>query len=166
MADPMRFICDEQLGKLSRWLRIIGQDVEYQKQIDDNELISKAAEENRMILTRDTKLRDNSLKTKIILLEENYPALQLREVVSLFSDKIDINIFSRCVVCNGQIKKVEKSLVEGKVPPFVFLTQKHFTMCVSCGKYYWKATHKEKVESQLKDILGKLYKPETKKESK
>jgi uncharacterized protein len=164
MVRPIRFLCDEQLGKLSRWLRVIGLDSEYKKKIEDDELVLRGTKEERVILTRDTRLKEKFQGPKIILLEENYPALQLKEVVSLFSDRISIKVFSRCVACNGEIKKVEKSALEGKVPPFVFRTQKSFTMCESCGKYYWKATHKERVESQLLDILGELYKPEIEKE--
>lgn len=158
MAEQgIKFICDEQLGKLSRWLRIIGLDAEYKREIEDHELLARADSEGRVVLTRDRGLEKRSSGTRVICLLENYPALQLREVVELFGDKISIRVFSRCVACNGEVEPVGKDEVEGEVPPFVFATQDKFTRCLKCGRTYWKATHRDRVEVQLRDVLGELY---------
>jgi len=153
----VNFFCDEQLGKLNRWLRIIGQDSVWEREIDDDELLKRARDEGRTVLTRDTRLARKADDVEVICLDANYPAHQLREVVELFRDKIEIRVFSRCVECNGTLEAIAKSLVEGKVPPFVFKTQEKFTMCKNCGKLYWQATHRERIDVQLKDILGEMY---------
>ncbi len=155
--EPTKFFCDEQLGKLARWLRIIGQDTGYQRDIKDRELISRARAEARIILTRDTRLAEKAPDAPVVVLCENYPARQLREVVELFKDRIEIRVFTRCAVCNGEIEEVGKKEVEGKVPPFVYATQENFTRCRSCGRIYWKATHRDRVETQLREVLGELY---------
>jgi uncharacterized protein with PIN domain len=156
-TEPVKFFCDEQLGKLSRWLRIIGQDSVWEREIGDDELLKRAREEGRIVLTRDTRLHLKAGDVEVVLLDANYPAHQLREVVERFRDGIEIRVFSRCVACNSDIEDIDKSEVEGKVPPFVFKTQERFTRCRGCGKIYWQATHRERVEVQLRDILGEIY---------
>ena len=152
--ETIKFFCDDQLGKLCRWLRIIGQDAVYEREIADDELVARARAQGRIILTRDTRLAAKAPGAEVVLLNENYPALQLREVAQLFRDRIEISVFSRCVACNGEIEAVAKEEVREKVPPFVFSTQEKFTRCRSCGKIYWQATHRERVDRTLCDVLA------------
>jgi len=153
------FICDDQLGKLARWLRIIGQDVYYQNRIANEELISIAERESRLVLTRDLRLSktlaQKSLPHYIVM--ENYPAHQLKEVVALFQDRIKIRVFSRCADCNVALEPASKESVADQVPPFVFRTQSQFRRCPQCGRIFWAGTHRGKVDAQLKSILGDLY---------
>ena len=153
----MRFLADEQLGRLSRWLKIVGQDVVYKNRWADEELIGRARAEARIILTRDSHLSEKAAEVPLYWVRENYPALQLREVVGHFQDRLRLEIFSRCVECNVPLLEIAKSQVEGKVPPFVWKTQTEYRTCPSCGKIFWSATHRQRIEVQLKDILGELY---------
>jgi len=153
----MLFIADEQLGRLSRWLKILGQDVIYRNRWPDQELLSQARAEGRIILTRDSHLQEKAGDLPLFLVRENYPAQQLREVVSYFQGELRIEIFSRCVECNVPLRDIAKEEVEGKVPPFVWKTQTEYRTCPSCGKIFWSATHRERIEVQLKDILGELH---------
>jgi hypothetical protein len=154
METGPRFFCDEQLGKLARWLRIIGQDTLYERQIADADLIARARAEGRIVLTRDRRLPERAAGVEIIVLAENYPALQLREVARLFAGRMSIRVFSRCVACNGEIEPVAKAGLEGQVPPFVFATQNEFTRCRDCGRVYWQATHRARVDHILGDLIG------------
>lgn len=154
---PLLFLADEQLGRLSRWLKILGQDVIYRNRWPDLELLSQARTEARIILTRDSHLSEKAADLPLYLVRENYPALQLREVVGHFQDRLRIEIFSRCVECNVPLLDIPRSQVEGQVPPFVWKTQTEYRTCPSCGKVFWSATHRERIEVQLKDILGELY---------
>jgi hypothetical protein len=154
---PLRFIADEQLGRLSRWLKIVGQDVIYRNRWPDEELLSRARAEGRIILTRDSHLPAKAEGLSLYWVRENYPARQLREVVSRFRDQIRIEVFSRCVECNVPLHDIARPEVEGKVPPFVWKTQTEYRACPACGKIFWSATHRERIEVQLQDILGELY---------
>jgi len=156
-SGPLKFFLDEQLGKLARWLRILGQDASYRKQIEDDELIAAARDEGRTILTRDTRLPERAEDVKVDVLEQNYPALQLREVVEKYRDRMKIRLLTRCPVCNVPVRPVGKAEVEDRVPPFVYKTQENFTECPECKRVYWKATHRDRIELQLRDILGPLY---------
>ena len=154
-----KFICDDMLGELARWLRIIGSDVFYRNRLANDELIDIAAREGRIVLTRDLKLGrvlfDHGLPYYLVI--ENYPALQLREVVAHYSDRIRIRVFSRCTECNLVLEPVAKPAVEARVPPFVFQTQTNFRECPNCKKVYWAATHRAHVDEQLKYLLGEMY---------
>jgi len=157
VEGTIKFILDEQLGKLARWLRIIGQDAEYQRQVSDDELLARARSQGRVVLTRDRSLAERAAGVTVICLAANYPAWQLREVVERFKERIKIRVFSRCVACNGEVEAVDKDEVRDQVPAFVFATQEQFTRCRRCGKIYGKATHRDRVEVQLKEVLGELY---------
>jgi len=155
--NPPKFFCDEQLGKLARWLRIIGQDAAFERKINDRDLIEKARAEGRIVLTRDRKLPALDASIEVHVLAENYPAHQLREVVELFRERIEIRVFSRCAVCNHGVEAAGREEVKDLVPDFVYRTQERFTRCPVCGRIYWRATHQGRVEIQLRDILGDLY---------
>jgi uncharacterized protein with PIN domain len=153
-VSGIRFICDEQLGKLARWLRILGQDVIYRNYFPDEELIASAEQEGRVVLTRDSHLEDKSGLVRVYLVQENYPYHQIREVVDRFHEDMILEPFSRCADCNVVLKDIPKSKVAGKVPPFVFKTQNVFRTCPSCGRIFWSATHLKHIQTQLRDILG------------
>jgi uncharacterized protein len=157
MADGPKFYCDEQLGKLARWLRIIGQDTAFARDIADDELLRRARAELRIVLTRDTRLAARADGVEVVWLTENYPFHQLREVVELFAGRLVIRVFSRCPDCNGEVEAVAKDAVRDLVPPFVFMSQERFTRCRSCGKIYWQATHHARIDLQLRQVLGEHY---------
>jgi len=159
-SEPaIKFLCDDMLGKLGRWLRIIGQDVFYRNRIDNRELIEIAKRESRLVLTRDLRLVKTLAEERLphSLVEENYPAHQLKEVVEKFQDRIRIRVFSRCADCNLELKAVDKEEVKDKIPPFVLKTQTYFRQCPHCQRVFWAATHRAQVDKQLKYVLGELY---------
>ena len=139
----MKFICDDNLGKLARWLRILGYDTLFSLDIEDTELVSTALKENRLIISRDNELRRfKSAQKKLLLLSSTQPLEQLKQVLK----KVNLtpeekNLFTRCLLCNQPLVPIPKSEVEKKVPTFVFKTQENFVYCSSCSKLYWAGTH-------------------------
>ncbi|MGQ9628784.1 MAG: Mut7-C RNAse domain-containing protein [bacterium] len=152
----MKFIADSMLGRLARWLRIIGCDVEYCANITDEELIRRAREDERTILTRDTLLaRRKAAQPCLLIRSEDHP-MQLREVVDRFSLDPYSEALTRCVKCNHKLKALPKGSAQGKVPPYVYATQEKFSICPRCGKIFWNATHIDKIMKKL----GRIF-PET-----
>jgi uncharacterized protein with PIN domain len=147
----MKFICDDNLGKLAKWLRTLGHDTLFYLDIEDTELVSKALKENRMILSRDTELkRFKSAEKNLFLLSSNQPLEQLRQVLNEFKLKLEgKNLFTRCLVCNQVLVSVPKKEVENKVPPFVFKTQESFVYCPKCDKLYWAGTHVKNLKKKI-----------------
>ena len=151
----MKFIADAMLGKLARWMRIMGCDVEYEPVIDDSEIVERAQENRRIILTRDTLLikRKKARDNHFFVSGDSYKD-QIRQVVQHFGLDPFKLILTRCLVCNVLLRPVEKSHVQKKVPPYVFQSQDRFETCPSCNRIYWPATHRDEMVRQLKDILS------------
>lgn len=149
-----RFIADTMLGKLVKWLRLLGCDVEYFPQIPDAELVERADRSGRVILTRDTLLirRRKAIGNHFFVRGDSYKD-QLRQVVSAFAIDPASPLLTRCLRCNEPLDEIEKSAVELRVPPYVYMTQEAFVTCPSCRRIYWRGTHREAVEKQLKEIL-------------
>src|SRR5215471_2949230 len=94
------FIADVMVGKLARWLRVLGFDVAYSNTYEDDEIVRVAASENRIILTRDTGLAARKLDSQCLFIESGDYKEQIRQVLSSFSLK-DFKVFSRCLECNA-----------------------------------------------------------------
>jgi hypothetical protein len=157
----MKFIADSMLGRLAKWLRLIGYDTLYYPHIQDSRLLRIAREEDRIILTRDTRLVKVRGLKKILLLRENDTFDQLRKVITTFNlipyDKVYKSearyITGRCSLCNHVLKEVSKEEAKGRVPEYVYLTVETFKYCPDCDKFYWKGTHQEKLQKKLSEIL-------------
>jgi uncharacterized protein with PIN domain len=157
----MKFIADAMLGRLARWLRLLGYDTSYYPHIDDSFLLRLAREEKRILLTRDTRLVKVRGLPDFLLLHENDSFEQLRTVISTFdlTGDIEARIFdgdtflSRCAVCNTLLQEKSKEESKSHVPEYVFQTCRIFKYCPECNKYYWKGTHPMRLQKKLKEIL-------------
>ncbi|MDD3399005.1 MAG: Mut7-C RNAse domain-containing protein [Candidatus Methanomethylophilaceae archaeon] len=146
----MRFICDEMFGSLARWLRIMGHDVLYLRDVDDDAIIDAAHRQDRFILTRDKDL--NRRYPRSLYINENDLEKQLRAVMdSLNLESHPEN--SRCTVCNGKLSKVHSAEVQDMVPPFTLQNQDEFFLCQECGKVFWKGSHWQQIESFLDAVM-------------
>ncbi|MGE5894171.1 MAG: Mut7-C RNAse domain-containing protein [bacterium] len=149
----MKFIADAMLGKLAKWMRVLGYDVEYFSRISDEELIERAEESGRMILTRDTLLsKRRKVRGNHFFIRGDHYRDQLRQVLGRFPLTTQTGIFSRCLVCNEPLQPVDREEAHEKVPPYVYETQDEFETCPSCGRIYWSATHVEEMEKQLRKM--------------
>lgn len=150
----MRFIVDANVGKLARWLRLMGYDAAFFEGGDDGEMISTALAEQRVILTRDTHIMEWGIVKKgritALLIQNDIPELQIRQVVKAL--KLDApGPFTVCLECNYSLRWVAKSEIKDRVPPYVFITQDQFMECPNCRRVYWRGTH---WRSMLKKLQG------------
>ena len=150
MSAEVRFIADAMLGRLARWLRLLGCDTLYYPGIEDSDLLKRALREGRVILTRDRHfLKMKNLENVYFVHAEN-PVVQLREVCGAFS--LTPSRIARCGSCNGALHEIaEKERVRDLVPEYVFLNAKDFTRCSACGKVYWEGTHLRRFKELLAD---------------
>ena len=147
----MKFVADKMLGRLARWLRIIGHDVTYGPHLAGSGLLRAARKEGRLILTRDRSVAKRS-PPGYLLIESDHFREQLKEVVRAFGLDPFKDAFTRCVECNALLESVLKQAVEGKVPPYVFSTQEKFSFCSVCRRIYWPATHQQKMLEELRAL--------------
>ena len=149
----MKFIVDSMLGRLAKWLRIIGYDTIYYPEIDDREFVSIALKKDRFILTRDTLLVKRRNVKDFLLVEGDHFRDQLCFVVKRLKLDPNVGIFTRCIRCNRPLEIIDKSDIESMVPDYVFASQDIFKMCQTCKKVYWGATHRDRMKEELKTIF-------------
>jgi uncharacterized protein with PIN domain len=150
-----RFIADAMLGKLARWLRVMGCDVEYFPAIDDRELVARADRSGRLILTRDTLLvRRRRARENHFFVRGDDCRDQVRQVVAAFAIDPFALFLSRCLECNTPLVDIARELAAERVPPYVFATQQAFQECPACGRLYWRGTHRARMFEELKRMVG------------
>lgn len=154
MDNPeKKFVADAMLGKLARWLRLLGCDVLYSASYDDSKLLAIALTENRILLTRDTELAKRA-KSHGFLITSDGTKNELREVIENFNIEKKLK-FTRCPECNGKVLEIDRALAKERVPEYTFLTHDIFFECSSCGKIYWSGSHRELACDDLKRITIK-----------
>lgn len=147
-----KFIADAMLGRLAKWLRILGYDTLYYPEIDDRELIMRSVEEDRLILTRDTRLIKWRIARRHLFVREDDVRNQLRQVIAELGLDTSSLLFTRCCECNGELAPFEKGDALGRVPVYVYQTQEKFSICSNCKRIYWKGTHYARILEELKVI--------------
>ncbi len=150
----MKFILTKELGRLAKWLRILGFDTRYFKEGNPSSLIIESLRDGRVIITRNHRLpRPGGIR--IITVEEEIIKEQVAEVLTILKIKPDAQaMFSRCILCNEELEDIEKEKIKERVPEYVFKTQEHFVTCPKCNRIYWKGTHWGNVEKTLEEVAG------------
>jgi len=151
----MKFIADAMLGRLAKWLRFIGIDVLYYKDIEDRQVIRIAKAEGRTILTRDTGfLRRKGLKDCIFIRSDN-----VFEQLAELKGKIGLDRYiqdRRCPICNGLLSIIAmKEEIREYVPDHVYRNYSSFMKCKDCGKVYWEGTHHQRIREKISAIIGR-----------
>jgi len=150
----MKFLCDQMLGSLARWLRLFGFDTFYaNSEISDDEVLRIAENENRILITRDKELIIREKKKKIQLIETSLVDLDEQLIHVVKKEFIDEKmILSRCSLCNTILEEIKKNDVKTKVPEKVFLNNDRFWFCSKCDKIYWMGSHYNKIQSKIDQI--------------
>ena len=153
-----RFIADNNVGKLARWLRLMGYDTLLLKQKDDAQMIKTALGENRVILTKDAQFMRRRLvtngKIRSIHIKRDDPKLQAQEVVKTVKLDYHFKPFSLCLECNRVLMARDKEQVKNLVPAHVFETQTQYKECPVCHRIYWPGTHWQAMVKKLQDLQG------------
>ncbi len=148
----MKFIADGMLGKLTRWLRMLGHNVKYSNKLDDAQLIAIAKKERRILLTRDLELYQQATAKGVdtFYLNGVTEEERLAELAKRFNIKLDIDMTtSRCPKCNAKVKPVPKDKVKDKVEKSTFNYYNDFWECPKCGQVYWQGAHWIRIRKTL-----------------
>ena len=143
-----RFIADVMVGRLARWLRILGFDVLYSNRYTDDEIIQTATAEHRTVLTRDTGMRSRIPADSLIFIKHDDLDPQIAQVLQTIGPR-KFQTFSRCLECNCLLNPVDKEEVFERIPPYVYLTQDRFAQCPACHRVYWHGTHADEMKRKL-----------------
>jgi len=146
----MKFVCDDNLGRLARWLRTLGFNTVFDQTITDTQVISAALTENRIIITRDHQLAEKTLARQVILLQSTNPLEQLKILIETTGLVLDAaRLFSICPLCNVAVEKIDKEEFVEQIPPYVYRTKDRFNRCPACGRIFWSGTHVDRMKEKL-----------------
>jgi uncharacterized protein with PIN domain len=150
-GDVPRFLADAMLGRLARWLRILGYDAEYFPGEDD-ELLRHACRQGRILLTRDTRLLRRRPLPPHLFIQSDHVMEQLRQVVAALRLNPPAPRVHRCACCNAVLEPRHKAEVLGLVPEFVWSHHQAFWACPRCQRIYWAGTHRQRMEEAIKAL--------------
>ena len=150
-----KFIVTKELGKLAKWLRILGYDSEYFREPDAAGIIISALREQRIILTRSPAMTKYK-GVRVVIVRHDLVEDQLDQVKNELGLSVEEDaLFRRCVDCNAALEDCGREEVRDKVPEYVYKTQEVFKRCPQCGKVFWKGTHWDMVKGWLEGEKGK-----------
>jgi uncharacterized protein with PIN domain len=139
------------LGRLARWLRILGYDAEYFPGEDDD-LLRQARREGRVLLTRDTRLLQRRTLPPHLFIESDHVMEQLRQVVRGLHLNPTAPPAHRCCCCNTELEQRDRTQVVGLVPEFVWSHHDEFWACPRCRRIYWAGTHRRRMQEAIRAL--------------
>ena len=155
----MTFVADCMLGKLAKWLKILGFDVLYFSKVADKDLVDISRREDRLLLTRDTGLiertakRPNRLFVRSDVLED-----QIAQVLDDLWLWDDVRPNTRCIECNLPLKALARERARNLVTPFVLEHASSFAICPGCDRVFWQGTHYGDMERKIERLLERRVK--------
>lgn len=146
----LRFVLDTHLGRLARYLRLLGCDSLHRNDFSDRQLAEIAESEQRVVLTRDIGLLKRSTVRYGYFVRSIEPVQQAREVVARFD--VHIVPFTRCMACNGLLERAEEDDLQGRLPERIGLLHDEFWTCRGCRRTYWRGSHYPKLEAIVEAV--------------
>lgn len=147
-----RFLADAHLGRLARYLRMLGFDTLFFNDRGDAHLVEISVQQHRILLTRDKALLMHKKVTHGVYIRSTDPRLQLIQVLNRMDLMHAIRPFIRCMECNALVESVTSASVEGSLPKRVVQHYNEFWRCTGCGRIYWKGHHYQAMQRWIADL--------------
>ncbi len=152
----VRFVVDTHLGRLARYLRMVGFDTLYRNDFTDDELARISSHQRRILLTKDRGLLKRSRVTHGYFVREIHPRAQLTEVMRRFDLVGLIAPFQRCIRCNGMVKAVDKEEIIDQLEPETRQYYDEYQRCDDCARIYWRGSHYQRMQRFIAQILEEV----------
>jgi uncharacterized protein with PIN domain len=156
--EPLRkpkFVLDSNLGRLARYLRLLGLDCLYRNDYHDAELASIASKQQRTLLTRDRTLLQRRIITHGYYVRALQPREQVREVLARFDLYRQVAPFTRCTRCNGELEDVDKQVISARLEPKTRKYYHSFRICSECGQVFWRGSHHARMQRLVAALLSR-----------
>lgn len=153
-GEAPRFVCDVMLGRLCKWLRVLGYDCRY-ADVPDGELVALARAEVRILLTRDTALVRRRDLGRSLFVRHDRVQDQIRQVAEAFGLDLTAGLGTRCIRCNVPLEALAREAAASRVPAYVWHTQETFVRCPACTRIYWPGTHWDHMTQELAGLRAK-----------
>jgi uncharacterized protein len=152
MFTEHKFYTDQMLGKLCKWLRILGFDTIYCNENDFIDLQKNCNDAKRIFLSRSRKNIEKINLPSSLLIQSEDSWEQLKQVFDVFCLKRPENIFTRCLDCNEAVINIDKKEIKEKIPEKSFESFNEFNKCPKCGKIFWKGTHYDNTLKKISSL--------------
>ena len=153
-SQPPIFVVDANLGKLARYLRLLGFDCLYRNDFGDAAVATIASEQQRTVLTRDRSLLQRRIITHGYFVRSDMPKIQTREVLKRFDLYPLIKPLTRCTHCNGKLAETGKQEIEHHLEPLTKKYYEKFLICSECGQIYWQGGHYARIKHLIDEFLA------------
>ena len=147
-----RFVVDVNVGRLAKWLRVMGYDALFIPDVDDGDLLRIGREQGRVVVTKDRYITERRVVTSGQVPVFLATSDDFRKQMQQLTDALGLgpqNVFTLCIECNESLSPVDKQTVEDRVPRFVYSTQEQFYECPGYHKIYWRGTHWRNMRREL-----------------
>ena len=148
----MKFLADGMLGKLARWLRMLGQDVTYSVRFSDNELLDLTKVEERVLLTKDFELYKRAISRGLdsFYVEGKTESNRLAEVSKRYGLTLSVDMAkSHCPICNAKLQAASKEQLKEELKENTYTYYDRFWKCSDCGQVYWEGAHWKQITNTL-----------------
>jgi hypothetical protein len=148
------FAAEKTLGRLTKWLRLLGFDTRYEPELAGKKFID-TLEKDRILLTRTRRIQSQFASRQLIFVESDHLAQQLNQIFRELNLRASqTRPFSRCLQCNAPIVVVEKASILGRVPDYIFEIHDRFQKCPECDRIYWPGSHTRRSLEKIRQLLG------------
>jgi uncharacterized protein with PIN domain len=148
------FAAEKTLGRLTKWLRLLGFDTRYEPELAGKKFID-TLEKDRVLLTRTRRIQNQFASRRLIFIESDHLTQQLNQIFCELGLKASqTRPFSRCLQCNTPIAIVEKASILGQVPDYIFEIHDRFQKCPECDRIYWPGSHTRRSFEKIRQLLG------------
>jgi len=153
-TDSPRFLADAMLGRLARWLRVLGFDTAYDATLPDPALVRLAEADGRVLLTRDRHLLRELRPARALEIRRDAPLEQLQEVVAALTLSQPRELFTRCIVCNTPLSPpLADDQAAALLPPSARGLPGPTRRCPTCARLYWPGSHVRRMRQALEHAL-------------
>lgn len=153
MSDTPRFAADAMLGRLARWLRVLGYDTWYDSTVADPVLVARANDEDRVLLTRDRHLLRELRPARALEVRQDDPLRQLQDVVQALALAPPRELFTRCLLCNALLVELTPAQALPLLPAEIEEVPQPVRRCPDCGRLFWEGSHVRRMRAALERVL-------------
>ena len=146
-----QFVADVHLGRLVKWLRLLGFDTLYSNEATVAQLAEIAMDQTRILLSKSVAFARHP-GLPLLTITSSHSLEQLQQVMEHFHLKNDMQPFTRCLVCNGPLQPVSKVDIEGSLQPNTKESFNNFWQCSTCRRIYWEGSHYERMQQLVKQV--------------
>jgi uncharacterized protein with PIN domain len=152
--EELKFFVDVNAASVVRWLRAVGIDTAWEDAIADDDLIRRAIEEKRYVLTLDKRILREFRADNVLLLKSNRAVEQFREIVAHFKIEKPRGLFTRCLHCNILLREASAEEISFVLPSHPMPDQVTFQYCPACSKVYWEGSHTRRMREVIESVFS------------